>query len=78
MTLTLRQRIRRGRPWWYVEANVQLPDGGRVRKERKAPLNTRRDAEAFGRELERVLATGKHGKPPPTLQDGHPGDGWCG
>jgi integrase len=69
VTLTLRQRIRRGRPWWYVEANVQLPDGSRARKERKSPLNTRRDAEAFGRELERVLATGKHGRPIPTLAD---------
>lgn len=67
--MKLRQRIRGNPPrrHWYVEVSVRRADGRRVSKERKSPINTKRDAEVFGRELERELARDR--KAMPTVAD---------
>jgi integrase len=69
MSLKVRQRLRGGKRAWYVDVSGTLPDGRYVRREKRAPIQTRKDAEAFGRELERQVLSGKYGKLSPKLSD---------
>jgi integrase len=45
----------RGSRGWYVDFTLDYPDGTKERVRRKAPLNTKRDAEGFERDLQREL-----------------------
>src|SRR5690242_2102945 len=69
MTLRVHQRLRAGKRAWYVVVSGSLPDGRFVTREKRSPIQTRKDAEAFGREFERQVLSGKYGKLSPTLSD---------
>ena len=69
MTLRVHQRLRAGKRAWYVVVSGSLPDGRFVTREKRAPIQTRKDAESFGREFERQVLSGKYGKLSPTLSD---------
>ena len=69
MTLRVHQRLRAGKRAWYVVVSGSLPDGRFVTREKRSPIQTRKDAEAFGREFERQVLSGKYGKLSPMLSD---------
>ena len=60
----------RSRKFWIIDIDVKLPDGTRVRKRRVPPIQTRRGAEQFERELRAQLLRGDLDQQPvPLLKD---------
>lgn len=51
------------REFWMVDVDYQLPDGKRAKRVRKvSPVQTKRGAEQYERELRESIADGTHGK----------------
>src|SRR5262245_16794986 len=63
----------REREFWFVDIDIELPNGERRRVRKVSPANTRRDAERYEHELRRELIAGTYGqvekRPVPTLAD---------
>ncbi len=64
--MTVRREKRRDtgttRMFWMVDVNFTHPDGRRQRVRKVAPVQTRRGAEAYERELRTSLLAGTHGR----------------
>ena len=63
----------RVREFWYVDVDIELPDGRRKRVRKVSPIQTRRDAEEYERQTRRAVLDGsiekKEEKPVPTWED---------
>ncbi len=50
------------REFWYVDIDIHLPDGTRTRIRKVSPVQTRRSAEDYERQLRNSLLDGSYGK----------------
>lgn len=47
---------------WIIDVTVEMPDGSTKRARKTSPVQTRRDAEAYERELRRKILSGEYGR----------------
>jgi integrase len=65
------------REYWIVDVDYEFPDGSRKRIKKVPPIQTRRGAEQYERELRQALADGSYGrKEAPTLDEWFHGYFW--
>jgi integrase len=64
--MSVRQVTQKGRLFWLVDVKYQHPDGTIERVRKVAPIQNKRGAEQYERELRQAIADGKR-NPPPTV-----------
>src|SRR5262249_2309888 len=56
----------REREFWMIDVDLELPSGERGRGRKVSPLNSRRGAEHYERELRHEILAGTYGRGPAT------------
>lgn len=64
------------REFWYVDVDLEKPDGTRKRVRKVSPVQTRRGAEDYERKLREALVAGTYGKEVPTFDAWFNGRFW--
>lgn len=57
---------RKNRGWWYADFVYVYPDGRRERITKKSPVNSKRGAEKYSKQLAEAIASGEYKKTEPT------------